>query len=501
MGLIIRQSLKSSVGYYIGVVLGAINTLFVSTRFLTPDQLGVSRILLENSLIFAAFAHLGTPYISDRFFAHFQDNAKKHNGFLVFLLTFPLIGFTLFSILFLLFNQYIENYFIANSPSVVPFLWLTLPMTFCWLYILVLEAYCRANGRTAIPTFLREAVFRTINIMLIIMVGLRWISFDLFLILFVVAMFVIVAILLFYVYHLGKLYLKWDASLWTKTLIYQMVVFGLIIIVGGLGVNLILFIDRNVLANQIGTTSVAIFMVASYIATVIEIPSKSIRQISGPIIASAILRKDDSKIKELYVKSSSNLFLLGGIMLILITCNIDNLFSLLPKSEIYAQGKWVVVIIGIAKWIDMSLGLNNEVIGYSKYYKFNTYFIILLAIAAIALNYLLIPKFGVLGAAIATGVITVFASCIRLLFVNYTFKLMPFGSSFTKSSLILTACLMIGLIFPDLGSTLLLRVLTIVIKSGLVSFLFIFLLLRLRVSEDIQAIYTTAVTFVQDLKK
>ena len=67
MGIIIRQSIKSSVGYYLGVILGAVNTLFIATHFLSTDQLAVSRILLENSLIFAAFIHLGAPHISDKF--------------------------------------------------------------------------------------------------------------------------------------------------------------------------------------------------------------------------------------------------------------------------------------------------------------------------------------------------------------------------------------------------------------------------------------------------
>lgn len=496
MGLIIRQSLKSSVGYYIGVLLGAINTLFISTRFLSPDQLAISRILLENSLIFAAFAHLGTPYISDRFFAHFKNDSNKHNGFLVFLLTFPFMGFILFSLLFFFFSDNIEAYFALKSPTVVPYLWLCVPMTLCWIYILVLEAFSRANSRTAVPTFIREVGLRGLNIILIIMVGLQWISFDLFLILFVVVMALMVLILLFYLYTLGKLYLSWNSTLWTKSLMYQMIVFGLTLIIGGLGVNLILFIDRNVLANQVGTTSVAIFMVASYIATIIEIPSKSVRQISGPIMASAIHQNDKPKIKELYIKSSTNLFLLGGVMLILIICNIDNLFSLLPKSEIYAQGKWVVVIIGFSKWIDMSLGLNNEVIGYSKYYRFNTIFVVVLAILAIALNYLLIPIYGVLGAAMATGMITIFASIIRLFFVNYIFKLLPFDNNFKMSLFILTLCFVLGYSIPDFGTSIFLKVITIMVKSIVISSTFLWLVLKFNVSQDLKSIYASVETFI-----
>jgi O-antigen/teichoic acid export membrane protein len=419
MGLIFRQSLKSSVGFYIGVGLGAINTLFISTRFLSPDQLAISRILLENSLIFAAFSHLGTPYITDKFFAHFKNDEQKHNGFLLFILLFPIVGFGLFLTIYNTFDTNIASFFSAKSPTIVPYIWLSLPITFCWVYILILESYSRVNGRTAIPTFFREVLFRGINILLILMLGFGWINFDLFLYLFVGSMALIAISLLLYIKQLGKLYLKWNAAAWNKALVYQMVAFGTIIIIGGIGANLILFLDRNILANQIGTTAVAIFTVAAYIAAVIEIPSKAIRQISGPIMADAVYRDDRTQVKELYQKSALNLLLIGGIMFLLITFNIDSLLSILPKSEIYKQGKWVVIIIGAAKWIDMSLGLNIEIITYSKYFKMNTLLIIFMAFLTVYANFALIPIFGVVGSAIATGGIALLSSLLRLAFVRW----------------------------------------------------------------------------------
>jgi hypothetical protein len=167
MGLVIRQSLKSSVGFYIGVILGAVNTLFVSTRFLNPDQLAISRLLLENSLIFAAFAHLGTPNISDRFFSRFKNNEKQNSGFLLILIFIASFGCLLFSSFYFLFHTQLENYYINKSSSIIKYLWITIPMTWIWTFSLILEAYSRANGRTAIPTFLRETVFRILNIFLI----------------------------------------------------------------------------------------------------------------------------------------------------------------------------------------------------------------------------------------------------------------------------------------------------------------------------------------------
>jgi O-antigen/teichoic acid export membrane protein len=489
MGLIFRQSLKSSVGFYIGVGLGAINTLFISTRFLSPDQLAISRILLENSLIFAAFSHLGTPYITDKFFAYFKNDERKHNGFLLFILLFPIVGFGLFLTVYNAFDTNIASFFSAKSPTIVPYIWLSLPITFCWVYILVLESYSRVNGRTAIPTFLREVIFRGVNILLILMLGFGWIGFDLFLYLFVGSMALIALSLLLYIKQLGKLYLKWNAAAWNNALIYQMVGFGTIIIIGGIGGNLILFLDRNILANQIGTTAVAIFTVAAYIAAVIEIPSKAIRQISGPIMADAVYRNDKTQVRELYQKSALNLLLIGGIMFLLIAFNIDSLLSILPKSEIYRQGKWVVIIIGAAKWIDMSLGLNIEMITYSKYFKMNTLLIIFMAFLTVYANFALIPIFGVVGSAIATGGIALLSSLLRLAFVRWKFDVMPFSRKDGLALGVLAVSAIIGWSLPSSESSFWLAVISIAVKSALMISAFAYLVIRYNISADLTVIY------------
>ncbi|MBK7477629.1 MAG: polysaccharide biosynthesis C-terminal domain-containing protein [Haliscomenobacter sp.] len=51
----------------------------------------------------------------------------------------------------------------------------------------------------------------------------------------------------------------------------------------------------------------------------------------------------------------------------------------------------------------MSLGLSNYIIDLSPYYRFNFFNLLVTAVLNIGLNYMLIPKYGILGAAYATG--------------------------------------------------------------------------------------------------
>jgi O-antigen/teichoic acid export membrane protein len=489
MGLIIRQGLKTSVGFYIGVILGAINTLFISTRFFSTDELAISRLLTENSLIFAAFAHLGAPNISDRFFARFKDKDQQNNGFLIILLMFPILGFLIISVFYFFFQNNIQSIYLAKSPSVIPFLWLSLPMTFMWAVTMVLEAYSRANHRTAIPTFIRETVFRFFNIILIILLGLKFFDFKVFLLLNLVLMAVLVLLMVFYIKNLGIFYLDFKYIKISKVLLIEILKFGVILIIGGLGVNFILFIDRNIIAQKIGTESVAIFVVSAYIASIIEIPAKSIKQISGPILSNYIYQNNHFEISRLYKKSALNLMLVGGLMLVLICVNIENLFSILPKAEIYSKGKWVVLIISFCKWIEMSLGLNTEMIGFSKYYKVNTYLVLVLACLVVILNYVLIPLFGLNGSAIATGIVTIIASVFRFLFVYSKFKINPFIiRDFTIIGLMLVG-LIFGFLLPKIGNDFISVMITISFRSLIIILFFGYFLIKLKISEDVNFLY------------
>ena len=64
-----------------------------------------------------------------------------------------------------------------------------------------------------------------------------------------------------------------------------------------------------------------------------------------------------SKVDQLYKKSSLYLFVFGSIFFLLIVWNLDDIFALMPKGDIFAAGKWVVVIIGAGKLIDMIFGI------------------------------------------------------------------------------------------------------------------------------------------------
>lgn len=488
MGIIIRQSIKASFVSYIGVGLGLINNLFVSTKFLSPEQLAITRLLLENSLVFASFAHLGTPFMMDKFFVHFKNPENKHNGFIGFLWLWSLVGMSLFSVLYLTFRQPIAEYFLLKSPQILDYHFLSIPLTVFWVFLIFFDAYSRNNSRIAVPAAIREVFIKTVNIGLILIYAFAWISFDV-LVYATVALYGIAAIfLIFYIKLLGKLYLPINWRLWKNSHIKPMFAYGMIIILGGVGENAFKFADRVMLAGQEGLRESAIFMLASFIVLTIEIPKKALSQISIPLLSEALQTRNFPKLKEIYHKVALHQFLAGLFVFMGIWACVDELFFLLPKGNIYGEGKWVVLILGITTLFNMASGMRAEVIMYSQKYHFTTIFVSFFTLINILLNYQFIAWYGIEGAAYATSIATIFYVLTQVFFVHRHFKILPYQLKQIGVFGFASILLLSTYLFPKAEQTWTV-ILLIFLKGIWITGLYFTFLLYFRISPEINGVF------------
>lgn len=491
MGIVVRQSLKAGLGSYIGVGIGIVNQMYISTKFLSVEQYALSRLLFENSLLFSAFAHLGTPFIADKFFNQFRDDEEQHHGILPFLLFLPFVGGLLFAIGYLAFTPAIHAYYAEKSPMLLKYHFLVIPLTIFWIYISVLEAYCRNNARIAVPNFVREVYLKLANVLLIFIFGMGWLSFDVMLYLVVASYGFAIAILLTYIKKLGKLYLRFpNKKILTKPMFRQMLGYGGFTLLGGIGVNLMLFIDRTMVAGEKGLVSAGIFIIASYIAGVIEIPRKAIAQISIPLLAGSLANQDHAHIRTMNQKSALNQLIAGGLVFLLIWASIDDIFFLIPKGDTYGEGKYVVLFLALVKVFDIATGLNSEIIMYSRFFRYATLFIVGSAVLGFLLNLWLIPIYGFLGAAVATAFTTLAYSIARMTFVWNKFGVLPFTGKTIQVVLILTGLYGLTFLTPDYEPTVFSTMLSLFLKSAIITLLFIFLIIKLKVSEEINDLVT-----------
>jgi O-antigen/teichoic acid export membrane protein len=251
-------------------------------------------------------------------------------------------------------------------------------------------------------------------------------------------------------------------------------------IIAGSVAMLILDIDKFMIGILIeDIEQVAYYSVAIFIATVIAVPQRAMHQIMMPLTAKYLNDNDLTALEDLYKRSSMTLLVVSGFIFLLIVLNINQLYLILPKE--FTGGLFVVFIVSLAKLYDNSLGNNNAILFNSEYYKMVLYFGVFLAITAIVLNIIFIPRYGIDGSALATFLAIVFYNTVKILFVKRKFNMQPFSAESLKICLLLVVSVLV-MYFWDFPFH---PILNIALKSTLIGILYFVSIYKLNVSEDV----------------
>lgn len=478
MGIIVRQSVRNTVISYIGVALGFIITIWMYPNILLPEQYGLTRVLLSLSMVSTQLANLGTQNTIIRYFPFFRNKDKKHHGSLFLSLTVPFIGLLLLAALLYFFRPQITQYFIERSALLVDYYWLILPLAFFILFFHVLSSYVRALYDTVMSSFLMNVAIRVLTVFILILYFFGWLNFQQFMIAFVASYGFIMLWLFIYTLRTFEVNLKPDFEFLRKSLLKNMGNYSFFAFLGGVATIIVTNIDIIMLSSLSGLSDTGIYAIAFYIGSAITIPRKSIFQISSPIISEAFKNKNFNLIEDIYHRSSLTMTIAGGLLFCGIVANIDNLMNILPPE--YSGGMFVIILIAIANIFSMATGVNGAIILNSKYYRFDLYSTLILIAITITLNYLLIPKYGILGAAIGTGTAVIFYNVLKVLYVWLRFSMQPFDWRLLPILLIGTFTLLLVFQIPVIVNTYI----DLILRSTIVASLYLVPVLRFQLSAD-----------------
>ena len=463
MGVIKRQGIKNTIATYIGFVIGFFNLLVVQPQFLTKEELGLTRVLYSFSLLVAMFVPMGIGNATTRFFPLFKDIEKKHHGYFGFMLLFPLLGFVLASMVLLLFKDAIMSRYAAESPLFNEFYSYVFPLTFAVSFISVLSIYCSANFKSTIPTYLNDIVVRVLTISVVSIYYLKWLSLDQFIMAFVGIYFIQMLGLIGYVFAFDKPGFKIDRSFFREQQVMQLIRYGLLLWFAGVASIGLKYFDSIMIGQYMPLSFVGIYTVAAFIPTIIEAPLNAFDRIASSKIAFAWKERNLDEIDSIYRKSSLYMFMIGGFLFVNVNLNIHDLFTFLPLG--YESGANVVLILSAGSLFNMATGLNAAVLFTSEKYRYGAVFLILLAVVVLMLQMMLIPMFGMNGAALATCLASFFYNGLLFWFVHKHFRLQPFERG---NLIVLTLVIVLfasGWFLPSTGVPLL----NIVYKSALIS--------------------------------
>src|SRR5882757_6733978 len=149
MGQIRRQTIQSSFLSYIGFVVGAINTFFFTRKgIFTPEQYGLTQVIISISQIIGPLASFGVMAYINKFFPYYFKNLEnKKNDLLTIAVIFSGIGALLVFSGCIIFEPLVVRKFSAKSALVVEYYYWSLLFSFFYLCFIVLESYLGALKR------------------------------------------------------------------------------------------------------------------------------------------------------------------------------------------------------------------------------------------------------------------------------------------------------------------------------------------------------------------
>ncbi|HDR50662.1 MAG TPA: hypothetical protein ENN90_03450 [Mariniphaga anaerophila] len=199
-------------------------------------------------------------------------------------------------------------------------------------------------------------------------------------------------------------------------------------------------------------------------------------------MAEAFKRNDFSYIADIYRRSCLNQFIIGAFLFGGIWINIDKILIILGPE--YAGAKWVIFFIGLGYLIDMLTGANAHIIAYSKHYRVALYFLIGLIILVIAAILLLVPVWGITGAAVAIAASFAINNLLRFCFLKWKYNMQPF----TVKMLVMAVVFLVSVAAATLLPTFSL-IPDLIIRSIIFTLIFGVLTIRLNISEDVSNLF------------
>ncbi|MBP9927366.1 MAG: oligosaccharide flippase family protein, partial [Cyclobacteriaceae bacterium] len=239
MGIVIRQSIYSSIISYTGVVIGYINLLYLYPKFLSTDQIGLFRTIQDAAILFAPFAQFGLSQTIIRFYPQLARDKKSSHSFISFMSLLALVGFILFFLLFKIFESSLLAYFQDNAAEVIQYTNLVLWLTLILVMVAVMESFSRSLLKTVVPNLLREVMARLFLSVLVLLYFTKTITFDQFIIGSVISYLIWLLILMFYLWRQGELSIQINFKSLDQKRLPELIKYSLLSFAGMAGLILI----------------------------------------------------------------------------------------------------------------------------------------------------------------------------------------------------------------------------------------------------------------------
>lgn len=485
MGIVIRQSIKTVAVTLGGAMMGAIIAV-LSTRFFSQQQLGFRDYLIKVAISIAYLANFGFGSALLIYGQKYPPGHQARSSFLVVSIIAPLIISLVVCLAYyglLPFASYFYQdeslYLVRKYFHLFPLLTLITSATI-WM-----EGYLQSLNKIALQSFAREILARAIYILLILLFAFNLISFSQFLWLYVMLYLVPFIFLLVIAIRLPGFEISYHKGLLSLAEIKDILRFGGYHMLTEASSVLILVMDVFVLGLIVDFKSVAIYATATLAISLLRNPTRMLGKAVTPTYAMSYNKGDMPELKSLFTRSAVNMQILGVGMFALVYININSIQHIVDIIHPgYEQIKPLMMILMLGQLIDMLTGFNYELIGVSKYYRFNFWIALLMLILVILLDYFLIKAIGLHGAAWAATISLLVFNFFKSYFLWVKMRLQPFSMNTLKVLGLGLIGGLLGWVLPHMFNDFI----DLVLRSGIFALILWVLLYFGKVSEELNGV-------------
>jgi O-antigen/teichoic acid export membrane protein len=198
---------------------------------------------------------------------------------------------------------------------------------------------------------------------------------------------------------------------------------------------------RLVLGYFLPSADVGVYNVVVLLATLATLFTFSFNAIFSPIIADVYHRGRVGLMESLLHTITRWIVILTLPMFAWLVISGQSVLRMFGYE--FTRGYTALVILAAAYMIESATGSISSCLAMTKYQRYNVYNILVMAVVAVVLNVILVPRMGILGAAIGTGAAVVLVNIVRLIEGKLLLGVFPFDRSSLK--ILVTAGVLVGL--------------------------------------------------------
>ncbi|WP_048135632.1 flippase [Methanolobus tindarius] len=364
---------------------------------LGPSGLGLYTLVFTIYMFGVLFASFGIGDALTRYVAEFSDNTQKAKEYITSgIIGSVFSGFLMGVLLFLLSDVISINIF--NMPEMANMLKIT---AICFPFIAINKTVVGSlNGFRNMKAFAFLNISLNMSIFFISILMVLYLKMG---VLGAVLGFVIPTIIICLIsINLIRSYLVFPSIFFTQNDAYRDILhFGFYAVLGNSILYVYTHIDSLMIGYYLDEAEVGLYAISViFVQGLVLIPS-AIQKVTSPIIAKAYAEKEYKFISELIKRITFKVFVISSLLSLLVAI-FGKVLIMIIFEDIFlpAYLPLLIMLIGYAIYSTfISIGSFYSSIGYVQLsYKIALFS----AILSIMLNIIFIPRYGIVGAAIAT---------------------------------------------------------------------------------------------------